>query len=563
VFDATSDIVNGQTPIQGIINSPLFQNYDFNNNAGIYVGGSSAGFVRVGNTQYADAFQRANFWNSVSTRSPNYHVLLGQPTVAPVQTVNVPYGSFDYYNDPVTGAHPLVDDEILFDLIGSALTNANVSPDTLPIIIWGRVSGYGIGGVHGVVTGNGNSLQTFIATEYDTGIFVQFPSLSGVFFSDTYALSHEILEWINDPFTNNFTPGWDIPFLEPPATRCDGTIIADDMMEVGDVVEIFVDSDITLPAPSYSYHVTEGVFIDFFTRASRPRSYNGQYSFFEFGVPYWGGVTPPSPVCTGHVEFTPSYVDFPGATFTVVTGLNSSGIATGFYNDTAGAQHGFTFDGSNYSTLDYPGSLLTDPLKINDAGTIVGTFVDASGGTHGFSYRAGQWRQIDFPGASDTEAYGINAEGDIVGVYDGYQPVTHAFLLRNGQYHRIDTPFGTQANAFAINDGGSIAGLGYTDPYVGPFTSFVLSRNSFSSFQFPGSIFSELLSINDSNDLAGIFVDPDGATWGMVTVSGNPYQVYAGVWGNDEFDRIFGYTFDGTGRPRGLIGILPLQWNQH
>src|SRR5262245_61281274 len=32
VFDATTDIVNGQTPIQGIINSPLFKNYDFNNN---------------------------------------------------------------------------------------------------------------------------------------------------------------------------------------------------------------------------------------------------------------------------------------------------------------------------------------------------------------------------------------------------------------------------------------------------------------------------------------------------------------------------------------------------
>jgi len=345
-------------------------------------------------------------------------------------------------------------------------------------------------------------------------------------------------------------------------TRCDSSFVAD-RMEVGDVVEIFGDSEITLPAPSYSYHVTEAVFIDYFARASRSRSYNGQYSFFEFGVPYWGGVTPPSPVCTGHVEFTPTYVDFPGATFTVVTGLNSSGLATGFYNDTAGAQHGFTFDGSNYSTLDYPGSLLTDALKINDAGMIVGEFVDSSAATHGFSYRSGQWRQIDFPGASDTEAYGINAEGGIVGVYDGYQPITHAFLLRNGQYQRIDTPFGTQAEAFATNDLRAITGLGYTDPYFGPFTSFVLSHNSFSSFQFLGSILSQLSSINNSNDVAGVFADPDGEFWGMVTVSGNPYQVHAGLWGNDEFDRTFGYTFDAAGRLRGFIGTLPLQQNQH
>jgi probable HAF family extracellular repeat protein len=563
VFDATTDLVDGQTPIQGIINSPLFQNYDFNNNAGIYVGdGGSTGLVRVGNTQYGDAFQRANFWNSVSNRSPNYHVLLGQPTVAAVQTVNVPYGSFDYYNDPVTGQHPLVDDQILFDLTASALTTANAAPNTLPIIVWGRVSGFGAGGYHGIITGSENSIQTFIATQYDTGIFYQFPGLSGLKSLDTYPLSHEILEWMNDPFVNNFTPGWDEFFSAPtPPVRCDSTVIVRDLLEVGDAVEFFVDSQITLPAPSYSYHVTEGVFIDFFTRSSRSRSYNGQYSFFEMGLPY-GIVTPPSAPCTGHVEFTPTYVDFPGATFTFVTGINIPGLAVGFYDDSAGAEHGFTFDGLNYSTLDYPGSLLTQALRINNAGTVVGLFVDASGGTHGFSYQRGQWRQIDFPGASDTEAYGVNAAGDIVGVYDGSQPTTHAFLLQNGQYQRIDTPFGTQAEAFAINNPGSITGLGYTDPN-GAATSFVLSHNTFSSFQFPGSIFSELSSINNSNDLAGFFLDPDGSYWGMVTVFGHPYQVFASLWGNDDLNRIFGYTIDDTGRPRGLIGTLPLQGNQH
>src|ERR1700746_280034 len=36
----------------------------------------SPGGTNVGKTQYIDAFQRANFWSSVSTTSPNYHVLL-------------------------------------------------------------------------------------------------------------------------------------------------------------------------------------------------------------------------------------------------------------------------------------------------------------------------------------------------------------------------------------------------------------------------------------------------------------------------------------------------------
>ena len=573
VFDATTDVVDGQTPIQGIINSPIFQNYDFNNNAGILIGGESAGLVRVGNTQYGDAFQRANFWNSVSTSSPNYHVLLGQPTVLPVQTVNVPYGSFFYYYDPIFGPEPLVNAQFLFDLINPLLTDANVSPGTLPIIVWGQVEGEVVGGTvgaaHGVTSLNGNGLQTFIVTSYSPGQFYQFPGLSVVFAQDVYPLSHELAEWIDDPFGNNFTPGWDIPFLSPPNVRCDSSNVdgdlsasgPDDRLEVGDPVEIFVNSDVALPSATYTYHVTETVFIDFFTRASRSRSYNGQYSFFEMVSPF-GLITPPSAPCTGHVEFTPTYVDYPGATVTVVTGLNNNGLAIGFYNDPIGPQHGFTFDGSNYSTLDYPGSLLTQPSKINDAGMIAGTFVDASGVPHGFSYQRGQWSQIDFPGASDTEVWGINASGDIVGVYDGTQPVTHAFFLRNGQYQRIDTPFGTQAEAFAINDPGSITGLGYTDPF-GPATSFILSHNSLSPFQFPGSIFTSLASINNSNDVAGYFVDPDGISWGMVTVFGSPYVVYAALWGSDEFDRVLGYTLDNTGRPRGLIGTLPLQRNQH
>lgn len=503
VFDATTDIVEGQTPVQGIINSPIFQNYDFNRTG-----------VNVGNTQWGDAFQRANFWNSVSTRSPNYHVLLEQPTVLPVQTVNVPYGSFDYYYDPVLGPEPLVDTQLLLDLTNPLLIAAHVSPDTLPIIVWGQVRGTtepDSQGFHGITSLTGNDIQTVIAITYYPGFFVQFPNVSGVFSQDIYILSHEIIEWMDNPFGSSLTPGWDIPFLSPADARCDSTPLASDRMEVADPVNLFFESDIPLPGGTFTYHVTDAVFIDWFTRSPRSRSYNGQYDMFEIGLTLeqWGKLTPPSPVCTGHVEFTPTYVDFPGATFTTVNGINNAGLAVGFYDDPAGAQHGFTFNGSNYSTLDFPGALLTDPSKINDAGMIVGTFTDATFGVHGFSYRHGVWTQLDFPGSFDTEVYGVNAAGNIVGVYDGTQPITHAFSLRNSQYQRIDTPFGTQSEAFAINNIGSITGIGYTDPFNGPFTPFIDTRNGFSTFEFPGSLLTGLQSINNRGDLAGNFLDPE------------------------------------------------------
>lgn len=573
VFDASTDIVEGQTPVQGIINSPLFQKYDFNNNAAIYSDGSLAALIKVGNTQYGDAFQRANFWDSVSTRSPNYHVLLGQPTVSPVLTVNVPTGSFGYLNDPVTGTHPEVDEQILFDLIAPFLTGANISAGALPIFVWGRVSGlHGVYGFHGVMSGNAGALQTFVATAYDTPVSFQFPTLSGTVLGDTYPLSHEILEWLNDPFGNNFTPGWDIPFLLPVAARCDSTFIAGDLLEVGDVVEDFVQSDIVLPTPPYSYHVTDGAFIDFFTRSSRSRSYNGQYSFFEFGLQdnfhEFGlpdfQLMPPSAQCTGHVEFTPTFVDFPGGFFTAVNGINNKGMAVGTYLDAQFFLHGFVFNGSIYSTLDFPGALDTTPQKINDAGMIVGAY-DTSTTSHGFSYKNGQWTSLDFPGASDTEVYGVNSSGAMVGIYDAFAPVTHAFLFQNGQYQDIANPFGTQTVAFAINDPGSITGVGYTDPALGPLTTFILSKKTFSQFQFPGSLFSQLSSINNGGDLAGFFVDPDGFSGAMVTVNGVPYLVInSGVNGNNDLQQICGYTFDfSTGQYRGFIGTLPLQRNTH
>ena len=297
VFDASTDIVNGQTPIQGIINSPIFQNYDFNNSHAIYYHGEVAPLIRVGNNQYGDAFQRANFWDSVSTRAPNYHVLLGQPTVLPTQTINVPYGSFSYYVDPSSGETlPRVDQAILQNLVVPVLTAAHVVATDLPIIVWGKVSGSAPQywrGVHGVRSINGDALQTFIGTAYLPGDFAQ----------DVYPLSHEIVEWIDDPFVNNYTPGWDIPFVT--RVRCDSGFVSD-LLEAADPAEVYIpDSDVALPGGAYTYHVTEALFIDFYTRSNRSRSYNGQYSFFEIGSPY-GLLAEPSAPCTGHVQFTPT-----------------------------------------------------------------------------------------------------------------------------------------------------------------------------------------------------------------------------------------------------------------
>src|SRR5262249_575235 len=66
---------NTMTDVQLVQGSPILASANFTMNG-----------VAVGNTQYIDAFQRANFWSDV-TGSP-YHTMLSSPvTVLPAQTV--------------------------------------------------------------------------------------------------------------------------------------------------------------------------------------------------------------------------------------------------------------------------------------------------------------------------------------------------------------------------------------------------------------------------------------------------------------------------------------------
>lgn len=546
VFDASTDLIGGRTALQAIVASPIFQSYPF------VLGGTD-----VGTTQYGDAFQRANFWSSVSTQAKSYHVLLRQPSVLPVQTIEVPAEAVSYYTNPDTGVVvTLVDSGFFADQERAIRTALNVSPRTLPITVWGPVMLSVVPGQpqtaawHGAETARGG-IRTYIGTSY--GVWFGYEPL------DVYSLSHEIVEWMDDPFVDNFSPGWDHPFLDPPAARCDSAFVGD-LLEVADPVEIFSESVVALPAGDVTYHVTEAVFLDFFTRRDRSRSVNGQYSMFEIGAPF-GLPSAPSAPCTGHLEITPAFVDIPGATFSAVTAMNSRGTMVGFYQDASG-QHAFLLNGSRLTTLDAPGDVASAAYDIDDAGRVVGAFVGASGLPHGFLYARGVRSTIDFPGSSDSVTQGINSSGDIVGTYDSTQPITHGFLLRKGKFQRIDTPFGAQSLATGINDQGVIVGNAWDDPAAPP-PAFKLWNGNFTRFDFPGAVATLPQAITNRGDIAGTFQDPDGTIWGMATFRGYPYRLYAGAFSSDDDGHVFGYAYDAaTGRYTGMVGTLPVVPNR-
>ena len=160
------------------------------------------GGVNVGQTQYVDAFQRANFWSIVQS-NPGYHVLLGGPTarvqVLPTLTLNVP-SQYGHSGQEFGFTAGLVDINYYDAQISNYMaSNPNITPDKFPIFetsdMYWTQGGCCIGGYH-----SANGQQT-----YATFTYVTHP---GVFSQDVSALSHEVSEWMDDPLTNggNGTP---------------------------------------------------------------------------------------------------------------------------------------------------------------------------------------------------------------------------------------------------------------------------------------------------------------------------------------------------------------------
>ncbi|MBV9571610.1 MAG: hypothetical protein JO056_10265 [Alphaproteobacteria bacterium] len=184
---------NGKTVLKDLIASPLFKS-----NIRFVQGG-----VDLGKTQYIDAYQRGNFWNANVKDNPNYHVLLGNPTVLPTQTLKVSPAAGLVMTNPF-GTEPVGTYEVdLFDKQIVKIIKANpdtITPDVFPLFVSSNVfltEGFAvccIGGYHSSI-GSQPAGQTYGYATYETE--------AGSFSQDVSAFSHEVGEWMDDPFVDN------------------------------------------------------------------------------------------------------------------------------------------------------------------------------------------------------------------------------------------------------------------------------------------------------------------------------------------------------------------------
>jgi len=203
VLDPTAkDPCTGVPPVEDAAASPVFSNSPLTMN-GVY----------MGNTQYTDAYQRANFWQPLGAKS-SYHTLLAQ-TVLPAVKITLSGGTSQSANCPTTSQTVQtanVDQAELNNALQSLLPSLApaVNPATFPIFLFSNmVMGQSIGFHSGLDTGavlSGNKvIQTYAVAAWISAGPGYTTNRHG------FTLSHEVAEWLMDPFAANQTPPWHNP----------------------------------------------------------------------------------------------------------------------------------------------------------------------------------------------------------------------------------------------------------------------------------------------------------------------------------------------------------------
>ena len=175
------------------------------------------------------------------------------------------------------------------------------------------------------------------------------------------------------------------------------------------------------------------------------------------------------------------------------------------------------YDAPVFTSIDISGAAGTFALDITAHGVVVGRFSKA-GKTHGFLRSAtGELSIIDYPGADFTVASAINRDGDIVGMYawPGALNRRHGFILRDGVFTTFDPPGSNWTNVLGINDHGLIAGRYCTldvcrKTGLGDFHGFKMEDGEITTIDVPGAKETNGWKSNTRGEIVGSFVDAAG-----------------------------------------------------
>jgi hypothetical protein len=288
VFSRDGSVLAAPGMAQELASSPLFTSFP-------YV---------VGTTQYGDAHRRADFWSAVATTSPDYHTLLGAPTILPTRTLTVPAALGHTFLFPSANRlFGYVDGQWFSLQLKQLILSLRIDPRALVIFLAVNTNGtifgtspnlcpgpacQAFGGYHGAyITGNPRVAGQAAPQSINTYIFAGFLDLGdlvpGSLNVHLQPVSHELLEWMDDPLIFSaspnqfplsggskifgFAPEWTSPYF--PA----GCSI---LYEVADPLEVGAPS-IGVPDGNRIDLFADAVFQSWFARRSPSTAFGGLY----------------------------------------------------------------------------------------------------------------------------------------------------------------------------------------------------------------------------------------------------------------------------------------------
>ncbi len=271
---------------------------------------------------------------------------------------------------------------------------------------------------------------------------------------------------------------------------------------------------------------------------------------------------------------TSSYAttSYPGSTQTQVRGLNDRGVTVGVWSTANDATHaldpssGFVDASGVFTDVKDPTTTSTPPvdqlLGVNDAGVAVGFYDDSAGHSHGFTYNlaAGQFTPVVVTGAVVSSANAINNLGGIAGSATLTDGTTVAYYLTpTGTLTEADFPGSTDTVALGINDFGEVVGS-YVDA-AGHTHGFTWrpATHVFVAVDDPtggGAAGTAVNGVNNAGDLVGSYQTPTGTTHGLLATPQAPgYYTAAADGGIFAYDAVFHGSMGGQPLNAPIVGL--------
>lgn len=275
---------SGLSALGAVVESPIFQGYNF-----------KMGSTSLGNLQWGQAVEEASFWKYPGVNFKDWIVIMAAVPSVPA-TLKVPYGSWS------TGPTPhsfYVDAKVLDGFVDTQM--ATIPTGQVPIFLTYNISEYPHGNPSGCCVWGWHNTYQHTKGIYDAFIYATYLD-AGVANSDLLPLSHEVAEFVHDPFGNNNVQGFPLswtfalPWAPPYSfTKCQTNL------EVGDPVEdrLFADpSEMQLPLTNSTmkYNFQNVVTASWLMQASPSFSVNGWYTLKGAVDGEFAG---PAPKCPG------------------------------------------------------------------------------------------------------------------------------------------------------------------------------------------------------------------------------------------------------------------------